>query len=97
MFLSLITTIPSHQVDTEAHEQDDQRPEVGHGFPMVSNILKQQDQSNPTDDASGDGKGCGSLTTLEHCHKKKCAESDNGEGPQEAPIYHAEKLACQSH
>src|SRR6476661_3175776 len=97
MFLSLIATIPSHQVNTDTHEQDDQRPEVGHGFPMVSNILKKQDQPNPTDDATGDGKGRGSLATCEHCHEKERAESDNGEGPQEAPIHHTEKLACQSH
>ena len=35
--------------------------------------------------------------TCEHCHEKERAESDNGEGPQEAPIHHTEKLACQSH
>jgi hypothetical protein len=64
---------------------------------MVSNVLKQQDQPNPTDNATGDGKGCGSCATCEHCHEKERAESDNGERPQEAPIHHAEKLACQSH
>jgi len=95
MFLVDIFSIPAHEINADPNERNDQRPEIGHGFPVMSDVLEEQYQSDTANDAAGDRKRRAVLSRGEHCDKEQSAESDHNKGPQETPVKVTEDVAYE--